>query len=207
MTQYTGTALSRPGAPRTLLLIPIVHSQADMGSLGAHLPARQAHGQLAEARWAELQRRVRALELDWPQVKVYQDGLPDAGPELLQKILGEVQSSNYELLRWLVAQGAELVGTESPALLKEEYAHVRAVLTGASAAARAQARRDYAERAAGLLAERDAYMADRIARTLPPGRVGLLFVGQAHHVAEHLPAEVTVRNLLDDRVTDLRVQI
>lgn len=166
-----------------------------MGSLGQHLPAGADYHRLAERRWDQIGQRVWALDLDWPRVKVYQDGLPDAGPDVVQRILAEVQSPNYEILRWLVGQGAELIGSESPALLKEEYGHLQGVLKAKEAAARARAQRAYKQRAAALLAERDAYIARRIGATLPPGGVGLLFIGRAHRVAQHLPPDILVKSL------------
>ncbi|MBI4504070.1 MAG: hypothetical protein HY691_00925, partial [Chloroflexi bacterium] len=61
--------------PRTLILVPIVHSVRDMGLLGQQAPLDEAYGRLAQARWASIEQRVRALQLDWSRVKVYQDGL------------------------------------------------------------------------------------------------------------------------------------
>ncbi|MBI4498946.1 MAG: hypothetical protein HY689_13725 [Chloroflexi bacterium] len=183
---------------RTLIVIPIIHSQEDMGSLGRRLPFDPARHRRADERWAAIQRWVRALGLDWTAVRVYQDGLPDTDQAIVRKILAEVQSPNYDLLRWLVAQGAELVGTESPALMKEEYDHLQAVLTAKDAVAQARARRRYAERAGALLAARDAYLARRIAATLPPGGLGLLFIGQAHQLAPQLPPDIDIRKLPDD---------
>lgn len=191
---------------RTLVLIPIIHTPGDMGRLGQRISLDEAHRRLAQGRWAEIQRQVRALALDWPRVRVYQDGLPDAGPEVVRKILAEVQSPNYDLLRWLAAQGAELVGTESPTLLKQEYDHLRATLEAPDARAKATARRRYAARAGALLAERDAYIARRIADTLEAGGVGLLFIGQAHSVAERLPADVSVRRLARGRSRTVRIK-
>ena len=72
------------------------------------------HVKLGEPLWRSVGQH--GLALDWPRVKVYQDGMPDTDPALVAKILAEVHSPNYELVRWLVAQGAELVGTESTAL-------------------------------------------------------------------------------------------
>ena len=187
--------MSGAQARRVLVYIPIVHSQADMGSLGRALQADQVQARSVQTWWIEIQQQVRALELSWPGVKVYQDGLPDTNAELIRKILAEVQSPNYDLLRWLVSQGAELVGTESPALLMEEYLHLQAVLTPNDSSTRGDALRAYARRAGELLAERDAYIARRIADTLPPDRVGFLFVGQAHRVAKRLAADIAVRRL------------
>ncbi len=186
---------SRTKLRRTVIHIPIAHTPEDMGSLGRRLPSDVAYQRLVQVYWAETQQLVRALSIDWAKVKVYQDGLPDASTEIVRKILAEVNSPNYELLRWLAAQGADLIGTESPALLKEEYGHLQAVLAAKDESAGASARVAYAERAVALLAERDAYIAARIAETLPPGGTGLLFIGRAHRVAEKLPADISVRKL------------
>ncbi len=188
------TAVSKAPS-RTLIHIPIAHSREDMGSLGHSLPADEAYRQRVAVFWSEVAQRVKALGLPWTKVHIYQDGLPNADDQILRKILSEVNSPNYELLRWLVAQGATLVGTESPDLLKEEFAHVQAVLTATSAAARGRARRAYARRAANLLAARDGYIAGRIAATLPAGGIGLLFLGRAHRVAEHVPRDIGLRTL------------
>jgi hypothetical protein len=180
---------------RTLISIPIAHSAEDMGSLGQRLPADRASRQRSHARWAETRRSVQALRLDWSMVRVFQDGLPDAGVDVIEKILAEVQSPNYEILRWLVAQGAELLGTESPALLREEYSLLQAVLMATDPVAKVKARRAFGERAASLLAARDAYIAQRIDQALPPDGVGILFIGQAHRVTDRLPADVEVKRL------------
>ena len=178
-----------------LIYVPIIHSQEDMGTLGGRLPTTEAYRRLAQNRWAEIQDQVQALSLDWPKVKVYQDGLPDAGPEVVKRILAEARGANYDLLRWLVAQGAEVVGTESPALVQEEYELLKAVYAPTDAVATAKARRRYAERAPVLLAERDAYIVRRIADTLPPGGVGVLFLGEAHRVVEQLLQDIAVEKL------------
>ena len=180
---------------RSLIHIPIAHSREDMGSLGHSLPADEAYRQRVAGFWSAVAQRVKGLDLPWAEVHVYQDGLPNADEQIVHKILSEVNSPNYELLRWLVAQGATLAGTESPDLLREEYGHVQAVLTATSAAARGRARRAYARRAAHLLAARDGYIAGRIAATLPAGGIGLLFLGRAHRVAEHLPGDIDLRSL------------
>ncbi len=180
---------------RTLICIPIVHTEEDMGSLGPSVHVDAGHRRLKQTRWAQIHQQVQALALDWPKVKVYQDGLPDAAAELLNKTLAEAPGPTYDLLRWLVGKGAELVGTESPVLVKEEYQYLQAVLTATNAEARAVARHAYAERASTLLAERDAYIARRIAETLPPNGVGLVFIGLSHRLADHLPADIDTMEL------------
>ncbi len=177
---------------RRLICISIFHTQEDMGSLGKRLPASEDYREGAHAFWVEIQRQVQALALNWSGVRIYQDGLPDAPSEIVQKILNEVRSPNYDLLRWLIAQGAEVIGTESPALIKEEYMLLAAVHTAKNARVKAKARRDYAARAGELLAERDSYIARRIADTLPLGSAGLLLIGHAHDVAKYLPSEIAI---------------
>ena len=182
-------------AKRILFHVSIIHSVEDMGSLSSDLPAQRGYREHVLGRWAQIERLVRELDLNWPEVKVYQDGLPNSSRDIVEKVLIETQGLNFYLLRWLVAQGAELVGTESPTLLKEEYDHLRAVVTARDDSDKAMARRAYAERASALLSERDAYIAQRIAETLPHGAVGLLFIGQAHRVAWRLPPDIKIRQL------------
>ena len=186
---------------RALIQVHVVHTPEDMGSLAQRLSVDKTHSQLAEARWSNIREQVQALSVNWSEVKVYQDGLPDAEPEIIRRVLTEVHSANYDLLRWLIAQGAEVIGTESPALMTEEYAHLRAVVTAKDAATKARARQAYVECAAALLAKRDAYIARRIAETLSPDGLGLLFIGQAHDVAKHLPSDIKVREIPFSRVT------
>ena len=180
---------------RRLVLIPIVHSQEDMGSLGRKLRIDRIAKLRAQLHWNAVRRRIQRLQLNWAEVKVYQDGLPDTNPSIIEKILAEIHSPNYDVLRWLVAQGATLLGTEAPHLLQEEYRYLQAVFNAPDDATRQRARRVYSERADPLLAERDAYIARRIAETLPPDGIGLLFVGQAHYVARFFPSDVEVQTL------------
>ncbi|MCL4546057.1 MAG: hypothetical protein M1118_15950 [Chloroflexi bacterium] len=181
---------------RTLISVPVIHSQGDQGSLGSSVPAPVVQHPRPEAWWDEVQQQVRMLALDWLHVKVYQDGLPDVDPAIVRKILAEVASPNYQLLRWLIVQGAEAVGTESPDLLKEEYRLLQAVVTQDDPVAKLQARRRYAQRADAILIERDRYIARRIASTLPSASTGLLFIGQAHRVERELPPDIKVQQLL-----------
>ncbi|MBI2865697.1 MAG: hypothetical protein HYX94_14205 [Chloroflexi bacterium] len=185
--------MPEPEDHRTLIYIPIIHTEDDMGNLGRRLPPDTARRKLKQDRWGQIQERVKSLSIDWTTAKVYQDGLPDAEVQIVNRILTEVPGPNYDLLRWLVANGAELVGTESPALIKEEYDHLQAVLVATSARAKSEARRVYADRAGALLFERDAYIARRIAQTLPPNGTALLFLGRAHRLTDHLPPDIEIK--------------
>jgi hypothetical protein len=178
---------------RTLIIVPIVHSREDMGSLAPD----SAQGVAAATRrgasfWLALRERVERLSQDWNGVRVYQDGLPDTLPDLVGRIVAKAPGQNYELLRWLDEQGATVLGTEDPKLLMEERTLLKAI-SDASGPERASARAAYASRAPALLDERDSYIAGRIDTTLDEGQTGLLLVGAAHQVEKKLPRDVVVR--------------
>jgi hypothetical protein len=180
---------------RTLIVVPVVHSREDMGSLAPG----SARGVAAASRrgaafWSALKQRIGRLNQDWKGVKVYQDGLPDALPELVDRIVAKAPGQNYGLLRWLVERGATVLGTEEPKLLVEERALLKAI-SDASGPARESARAAYARRGPALLDERDGYIARRIDATLGDGETGLLFIGAAHQVDKHLAPDIVVRRL------------
>jgi len=182
-------------AMRTLIIVPIVHSREDMGSLGLDsAPALREAARRGIAFWTAMREGIESLEQDWNGVKIYQDGLPDTVPELVEKIVGKAPGQNYELLRWLVERGATVLGTEDPELLVEEHRLLKAI-SDASGPPRARARAAYADRASALLSERDGYIARRIDATLADGETGVLFMGAAHQVEKKLPRDIVVRRL------------
>jgi len=160
-----------------------------MGSFAARLKQPEDYAARVGEYWRRVDAEIRALPWSWAAAHVYQDGLPDARADIVTRIVSEVDSPNYRLVRWLASGGATVVGTEDPVLLQEEYELLKASLADDSA------RRAYAARAAGLLAERDRYIAGRIDATLPAGGTGVLFIGLQHGVAGMLPADVTVTSL------------
>jgi hypothetical protein len=174
---------------RTLIYVPVLHSPADMGSFASSLAPSADYITQVGAYWERVAGEFRAMRRDWAGVRVYQDGLPDARPDIVARIVADVESPNYRLLRWLVGQGAIAIGTEDPVLLQEEYELLKASLADDAA------RRVYAGRAAALLAARDGYMAARVDATLPAGGVGVLFIGMQHDVARALPPDFTVTTL------------
>jgi hypothetical protein len=174
---------------RSLVYVPVLHSPADMGSLGKSLrPSGDYVVQVAQY-WERVEAEFRAMRRVWQRVRVYQDGLPDAREDIVARVVADVDSPNYRLVRWLASRGAVVVGTEDPVLLQEEYELLKASLADASA------RHAYAVRAASLLRERDRYIAARIGATLPSGGTGVLFIGLQHDVAPALPPDVAVTSL------------
>ena len=180
---------------RTLAVVPIIHSREDMGSLAPE--SRRGVAEAARrgaAFWSATRKRIESLDQDWNGVKVYQDGLPDTLPELVDKIVARAPGQNYDLLRWLAGRGATVLGTEDPKLLTEEHTLLKAI-SDASGPDRARVRATYASRAPMLLEERDSYIARRVDTTLGEGQTGVLFVGAAHQVEKKLPRNIVVRRV------------
>jgi len=112
---------------RLLLYVPIAHSREDMGSLGDRLPDSRSLSRTISEDWGAITDRIRGLPVSWTTAKVYQDGMPDCDPEIVHKIIEEDQNPNTKLLGWLIRQGARVLGTESPVLLKQEVACLDAI--------------------------------------------------------------------------------
>ena len=125
---------------RTLIYLPIVHTQADMGALKESVARAtlEKMGRAGLARktaaidkiWTEIEAAIDALALSFDRVRLYQDGLPVCGREAeIVTELAQAGSRNHQLLLRLMAQGAVLMGTESGDLLVQEYQLARQSLT------------------------------------------------------------------------------
>jgi len=117
---------------KSVVLIPVIHSAADLGSLAESVrehyltrygPAAWGRREQAVAAiWAEIARRIDRLGLDYGKTRIYQDGLPVCGQELgIVEKLAAAGSTNHQIVLDLVHRGAALVGTEDPRLLIREY--------------------------------------------------------------------------------------
>jgi hypothetical protein len=185
---------------RKLAYLPIIHTVADMGTLGASIRrmklsalGRQGltrNAAVVEKMWEEIESVVANLPVTPGTVRVYQDGLPVCGRE--QEIVSELAgagSRNHRLLLKLQARGATLMGTESPELLVEEYQ-----LAAAAFASGATVRMEIWKKQLRdtLLERRDRYIADRINGTLDAGESGILFMGMLHDVTRYLDSDIDV---------------
>ena len=180
---------------RKLLIVPILHTKEDMGSLGNHLPITDGYTSMVSNFWQEVKERVKQYINGITRVKVYQDGLPDTQKEFVEKIISKVQSPNYELLRSLKEKGAKVFGTEDPELLKREYKFITQILEVQDEIKKKKLKQAYENQAGELLAKRDTYIANRIDKTLSNGELGILFIGAAHAIEEKLPADIQVETL------------
>jgi hypothetical protein len=190
------------GWSRTLVYLPIVHTQADMGALKESVARATLEkvGRAGLARktaaidkiWTEIEAAIEALALSFERVRLYQDGLPVCGREVeIVTELAQAGSRNHQLLLRLMAQGAVLMGTESGDLLVQEYQLARQSLTTRPprAAGVAASRRVLSDT---LLQCRDQFMAQRINDTLKDGETGILFLGMLHSLERYLNPDVKV---------------
>jgi hypothetical protein len=184
---------------RLLVYIPIIHTQADLGSLGESVRQTilRKHGRLAAQRqaelidklWDEIARVIWGLGLDFSRVRLYQDGLPVCGRELeiVQDLAGR-GSHNHRLLLEMVDRGAALMGTESPELLVEEYELAKQTVSEGPGGAGRRRRTE----SAILLESRDRFIASRINETLSDGETGVLFLGMLHAPQPYLDPDIRV---------------
>lgn len=188
---------------RTLIVIPIIHTAQDMGSLLGKIRreyvTRYGHEKWTEHLksiddvWVGIRQMITALALPYASVRLYQDGLPVCGKEAdIVRDVAAQGSKNHQLLLDLMEQGARLMGTEDPRLLLEEYQFHQGASGCWSLGHNSQ--REYQSQR--LLVERDQFIAQRIRGTLLAGEIGLLFMGLTHSVEKHLDADILVRHLL-----------
>src|ERR1017187_3679702 len=188
------------GSGRKLVYIPIIHTLADMGTLGTAVRGmklsalgRQGlthNAAVVDKMWAQIESVVAKLAVPPGSMRVYQDGLPVCRHE--QEIVSELAGAgnrNHRLLLQLEARGATLMGTESPELLLEEYQLATAAFASGAALkrdGRQQPPRD------SLLEKRDRFIARRINATLGAGESGILFLGMLHEAATYLDSGIDV---------------
>ena len=183
-----------------MIYIPIIHTAADMGSLGASIRGKKvstlgreglAHqAAVVDKMWEKIESVAASLPLAQGTVRVYQDGLPVCGHE--REIVSELAgagSRNHRLLLALAERGAALMGTESPELLVEEYQLASAAFASGASLKREVRQRELRD---SLLEKRDRYIAQRINSTLGAGESGILFLGMLHQAAKYLDSGIDV---------------
>lgn len=192
---------------RTLIYVPIIHTEADLGSLAEGIEER-AKAVVGEANW---QKHKEEVNLYWqeiydywsketiPGLKIFQDGMPIDGPvgENIVKSLAYNGSINYKIIEELLNKGAILVKTEDAELLKEEYFLTREFTNSDPAANSLRALSRYKWRKDRLLKERDTYIARRIDENLKEGETGVCFLGAEHQIVSRLPKDIEVITLKD----------
>jgi len=178
---------------RALILLPIIHSPTDLGTLSAAAEGSRNEAQTlqyldaVEHFWTVVDGVIKGMNLNYQQLKVYQDSLPVCNA--VDRIVADVAASgskNYALLKTLQENGATLMGTESPDLLEQEKAFMTDVLQSADHS------KESAEKAQDLLSQRDGFIGQRISESLADEEMGLIFVGLMHNIEPHLSSDIVV---------------
>jgi len=188
---------------KKLLIIPIAHSEAEMGSLSKDISKviegalgkdrRDRHRKDVDAFWWNLKGLLERVlkDVEMEKVRIYQDGVPiggDLGVKLV-KDCAKNGSPNFQIVSALIENGATLEKTEDAHLLKEEYEILKDVVSAKTAIERERLAERNKKRLYELTAERDRYIAGRIKESLREGMLGILFIGATHNVSPYISPE------------------
>ena len=190
---------------RTLLYVPIIHGDKDLGSVETVVEKRSAeicgkknwerHKKVVTRFWEAIEDYFK--NLDVVGLKIYQDGLIVEG-ELGINIIEQgaaAGSCNYQIVLDLIKKGGKIQKTEDVALLKMEYERILRLAQMKSPWERATAQivNEFGEDL--LLEKRDRFIASTINETLMTGETGVLFIGAFHDVRSHLPDDIAVEEV------------
>ena len=194
---------------RTLILVPVIHTSADLGSLAEDVASRGI-ADLGEDVW---EKHISAVEKFWDAIsnyfdsidvtgmKIYQDGMIADGV-VGQRIVEESAkqgSRNYELVASLLKRGAVLVKTEDFKLVKEERDNLVILTQAKSRIQKVTAYIRYMLAKGRLLRKRDKFIAKSIDESLGKSEVGIIFIGAYHDIKKRLPGSIRVSEIKDAR--------
>ncbi len=192
---------------RTLIYVPIIHTEADLGSLAEEIEERtkavfgdadwQKHKEAVNAYWQEIYDYWEQKNI--PGLKIFQDGMPVDGAvgENIVRSMANNGSINYKIIERLMDKGASLIQTEDAELLKKEYFLTVELTKSDPASISQQALSRYKRHKDRLLKERDSYIARRISECLEDGETGVCFLGASHQIVAILPKDIEVITLKD----------
>ncbi|HEX7474722.1 MAG TPA: hypothetical protein VF318_02060 [Dehalococcoidales bacterium] len=187
---------------RKLFFVPIIHTPADMGTMGVVLSETSAaalgkelweeHQKTVSRFWDSVSRFFNALQIS--NFKIYQDGLVAGGEDGLKIVAeGARQGSiNYLIISGLLERGAVLIKTEDIGLVQREYSYIKKLIGAKSTRERETAASRYKLAQPKLLEDRDNFIAGTIKTTLTEGDTGVLFIGAYHNVLSKLPADIFI---------------
>lgn len=192
---------------RTLIYVPIIHSVADMGSLGEELKRKsisglgenlwQKHTDTVNGYWEAIESYFENIDLYIKGTKIYQDGMFVDG-EMAMKLIGDgvkSGSKNSEIVLKLINRGAVLVKTEDFKMVKAEYDGLQLILKSKSNIKKIIQLVRYKMMKPILLRRRDQFIAATIDKTLEQDETGILFIGAYHKVIKKLSKDITVIEL------------
>jgi len=198
---------------RTLLYVPIIHGDRDLGKIGTVVEKRSAeicgkehwerHKKVVTRFWKTIEDYFK--NLDVIGLKIYQDGLIAEG-DMGMKIIEEGTakgSHNYQIILDLIKRGGKIQKTEDVSLLRMEYERILRLAQIRSPWERgtAQIVNGFSEDL--LLEKRDRFIASTINETLMKEETGVLFVGAFHDVRSRLPDDIAVEEVkIREKVKD-----
>lgn len=193
----------QPRIDRVLFYYPIIHAQADLGTLGdiSHQIIKDKIGQESlvdrigkiDQLWEMIRQSVNELGIDYKKTRIYQDGLPVCGYE--DKIVNDLAnkgSINHQIILELLNKGSQLMGTECSDLLLEEYNLIKVLLLDGNTSGRMSDPDKLKQAQTLLLHQRDKYIASRINETLSKGESGILFLGLLHNIDRWLDKDIRI---------------
>lgn len=192
---------------RTLIYVPIIHSVADMGTLGEELKRKsvsglgenlwQKHTDTVNGYWEAIESYFENIDLYIKGIKIYQDGMFVDGEMAIKLIRDGVKSGskNSEIVLKLINRGAILVKTEDFKMVKDEYDGLQLILKSKSNIKKLIQLVRYKMLKPILLRRRDEFIAATIDKTLEQDETGILFIGAYHKVMKKLPKDITVIEL------------
>jgi hypothetical protein len=191
---------------KKLFYIPIVHNQADLGSLGSQLSSEgekkygislwQDHIRQVDKSWDEIEIEIfRQLEnISSDKIKIYQDGLPGVD-EISLKIVKEAAakgSKNYTIIDKLLAKGAKLELAENKEFLFKEYYLLSDISKAETPEKQVELYLKYQDASKELLNSRDNFIANQINISLNESEIGIAFFGAAHSIIDKLNTDINV---------------
>jgi len=192
---------------RNLLYVPIIHTEADLGSVGEDI-AQRGLREFGETLWKRHQETVFGFwdaiaecldSIEATGYKIYQDGMVADG-ELGMTIVQEAVkagSRNYQIVSKLIEKDAILVKTEDFKLVKEEHDWIIRITQAKNRTQKLDAALKYKLAKNNLLEKRDKFIAKQINDTLQEGENGILFIGAFHAVRKWLRQDIHVAELKD----------
>jgi hypothetical protein len=193
---------------RTLVYVPIIHADPDLGSVGVSLN-RKGVEVCGKARWrrhkeivAAYWRRIRDhfSRMDARGLAIYQDGLMADGA-LGRRIIEEGAgrgSPNHQIVLDLIRRGAAIRKTEDVELLKKEFDRILQLAEADPAGAEGIGLETRTE-GGRLLTQRDRFIAETINQTLEEGETAILFIGAFHTIMEALADDIEIIELKNPR--------
>jgi hypothetical protein len=192
---------------RTLIYVPIIHSIADMGSMGEELKRKsisgfqesewQKHIDTINGYWEAIESYFENIDIYIRGTKIYQDGMFVDGEMALKFVSEGVKSGskNSEILSNLIDRGAILIKTEDFEMVKAEYDGLQSILKSKNNIKKLLILLRYKFLKSKFLKRRDKFIADRIDKTLDQNETGILFIGAYHNVMKRLPKDIIVIEL------------